>query len=345
LEFPEIPKDLIAQNPLEGRDGSRLMVVNRQTGVWEHRRFWDLPTLFSPGDVLVMNNVKVFPARLTGRKVTGGRVKLLLLKRLDGGIRWTSLLTPALKAGAEIQLEEGLSIQVERKRESGEYELLFSRLLTEADVNRLGRMPLPPYIRRDGVDPTAEILDRQSYQTVFAAGAGDAIGDAVAAPTAGLHFTEKVLDDIRGRGVETVFLRLSVGWGTFRPVTVSDYRDHPMLPEEYEIPITVSTAVNDARKRGNRVWAVGTTVVRSLENAREPDGSLRAGEGTTSLYVYPGFQFHFVNALITNFHLPGHTPLLLAAAFAGTDLLRQAYGDAIQEDYRFFSYGDSMAIL
>ncbi len=350
LDFPEIPPDLIAQTPLRRRDAARLMVLERKSGVLRHETFSGLDRFLEPGDVLVLNDARVFPARLTGRKRTGGRVRILLIKRWAGdpsdgpADRWLALLTPALRPGADVLLEGGLSARVEARLDSGEYLLAFSRDIA-ADLDRLGRMPLPPYIRRgEGTAPEMEALDREYYQTVYARSAAVSQG-AVAAPTAGLHFTTELLDRVRAKGAEVVFLRLDVGWGTFRPVAEADYRKHRMLPEAYEVPAATAEALNRARQRGGRVWAVGTTVTRTLETVVGPDGLFRPGAGETDKYIYPGHGFRAVDALVTNFHLPGHTPLLLAAAFAGEAPLRRAYEEAVREKYRFFSYGDAMAIL
>ncbi|MGQ0644629.1 MAG: tRNA preQ1(34) S-adenosylmethionine ribosyltransferase-isomerase QueA [Elusimicrobiota bacterium] len=354
-DFPDVPPDLIPQAPLEKRDEAKLMVLDRRGGDVRHAVFRELDGLLSPGDALILNDVKVFPARLEGRKTSGGRVRLLLLKCLgpaDGGEKWASLLTPPLRIGSTITLADGLQARVEGVQRTGEFELVFSRPIS-GDLERLGRMPLPPYIRRQPDDPAdIENMDRSFYQTVFARDpAAPETADkpwtpgAVAAPTAGLHFTEELLARLRAKGVEVATLRLNVGWGTFRPLRDDDYRIHKMLPEEYEIPESAARAVNRARAEGRRVWAVGTTVVRTLESAVDKKGVLRASSGQTALYIYPGYKFRAVDALVTNFHLPRHTPLLLAAAFAGVRPLRRAYEIALAENYRFFSYGDAMAIL
>jgi S-adenosylmethionine:tRNA ribosyltransferase-isomerase len=351
--FPPVPADRIAQEPPAERDAARLMTLSRETGALGHRRFSDLPELFRAGDVLVLNDTRVFPARLFGKKPTGGRVQALLLRPLAGlrgpasgqrpdgpagpfpdGTVWASLLTPSMKPGAEIFFDEGLKARVLRGLDSGEYELAFSAS-PAAHAEKFGQVPLPPYIRGG----RAEAADRARYQTVYARA-----GFAVAAPTAGLHFTDALLDKLRGAGVVVTRLRLDVGWGTFKPVKDPDYRRHRMLPEPYEVPAETAEAFGRARAAGGRVWAVGTTVTRALESAVESSGRLRAGAGETSLYITPGRAFRAVDALITNFHIPGYTPLLLAAAFAGTARLRAAYEAALAEGYRFFSYGDAMAI-
>ncbi len=363
LGFAEVPKERIAQSPLLRRDEARLMVLDRKTSTLAHRKFFEILEFFRPGDVLVLNDVRIFPARLFGRKTTGGKVTMLLLRRCAGGPsgeRWTALLTPSLKDGTAVLLEEGVSARVEGKNETGEYVLSFSRDMVSY-AERRGAVPLPPYIRRPA--PVPEEVDRRYYQTVYAQSGFDvssspsapaAVG-AVAAPTAGLHFTEDLLEKIRRRGVSVAALCLKVGWGTFRPIGGGDYRQHRMLPEEYFVPEGTASAVNEARRAGSRVWAVGTTAVRALESAAapgEPESGasarrhvVRAGGGETDLFIHPGYRFRVVDALITNFHIPGYTPLLMAAAFAGADFLRQAYDEALRKDYRFYSYGDAMVIL
>lgn len=351
LDFPEVPEELIAQSPSLRRDDARLLVLRRSGGGMEHRVFSDLPTFFSPGDVLVLNDARVVPARLTARKATGGRLTLLLLKRFPpaaGGERWTSLVTPKPKPGLRFALSDGTPGTVLGPAADGEHEILFERSIS-GDLDRLGRPPLPPYI---AAPPTGETdqRDREYYQTVYAAdgplpddGRPHAPG-AVAAPTAGLHFTPGLLDALRAGGVQVLFLTLRVGWGTFRPIA-ADYRDHRMLPEEFYLPASTAEAVNDARRRGAAVWACGTTAVRVLESQADERGRLRAGAGETGLYITPGHRFRVVDRLITNFHMPRHTPLLLAAAFAGVDPLRDSYRQAIDRRYRFMSYGDAMAIF
>jgi S-adenosylmethionine:tRNA ribosyltransferase-isomerase len=288
-------------------------------------------------------------------------VKVLLLERNEAGDRWTSLLTPAQKPGARLLLED-IEITVERKREDAEYELAFSRPLTDADLDRLGRMPLPPYIRRSPDDaPEVESRDREYYQTVFSAVPGQVFPSplvrgegegkpffppgAVAAPTAGLHFTPDLLDRIADSGVEVRRVRLNVGWGTFRPMSSDDYSKHRMMAEGYFIPAETAEAVNRAKSEKKRVWAVGTTAVRALEGSVDLDGRVPAGPGATDVFIHPGCKFRVVDVLVTNFHLRRHTPLLLAEAFAGGELLKRAYEEAIRERYRFFSYGDAMLIV
>lgn len=352
LGFPEIPDDRIAQSPEARRDNARLMVLDRATGRRDHRRFLDIPGYFSPGDLLVLNDARVAPVRLEGRKPTGGRVTLLLLKRFPdsgGPEKWVTLITPIPKPDALYQFPEGVTGRVTGGTPLGEHLIEFSRPIA-GDLEKWGRMPLPPYIGRKS-NPGAEPVDREYYQTVYAArrappadGRPHAPG-AVAAPTAGLHFTPELLGVLQAQGVRVAFLTLQVGWGTFRPVRSADFRDHTMLPEEFYLPEETAAAVAETRSAGKRVWACGTTVVRVLESRAGENGVPLPGVGEVNLYITPGHRFRAVDRLITNFHLPRHTPLLLAAAFAGTDALRESYRDALAEGYRFLSYGDAMAII
>lgn len=348
LGFPEIPADRIAQTPLAERDRARLLVLNRTDGAIAHRVYSDLPEYLREGDVLVLNDVRVLPVRLFGKKSTGGRMTLLLLAKFPGPgeERWTALVTPRPREGAEIFFSEGFIGRVVGERPEGEWEILFSKPVSPA-LERVGQMPLPPYIKRS---PDGIPSDREAYQTVYSTGrAAEGEGPlplgAVAAPTAGLHFTSSLLDRIREKGVHVSFLTLWVGWGTFRPIATEDYRAHHMLSEPYRIPPDTVAAIQTARAEGKKVWAVGTTAVRALESATNGEGDLRAGFGSASIYITPGYQFRSIDRLLTNFHMPGHTPLLLAAAFAGLDPLRQAYQEALAQGYRFFSYGDAMAVL
>lgn len=346
--FPEIPVNRIAQTPLAQRDRARLMVLNRSDGTMSHRVFSDLPDYLVPGDALVLNDVRVLPARLAGKKPTGGKVAVLLLARFPGESpdRWTALVTPRPRVGAEILFPDALQARVLGERADGEWELVFSGPVA-SDLERRGLMPLPPYIKRSAEGMP---LDRAEYQTVFATdrtaeGAGPLPLGAVAAPTAGLHFTPALLDEIRQKGVRVVFLTLWVGWGTFRPISTEDFRAHRMLSEPYRLPPETVAAIRASRAEGKKVWAVGTTAVRALESAVAADGTLRSGAGTATLYITPGHTFRAIDRFVTNFHMPGHTPLVLTAAFAGTDRLRRAYVEALALNYRFFSYGDAMAVL
>ncbi len=338
----DLPLELIAQYPVPERQDARLLVLGRSTGKIEHGRFSDLLDYLGPGDLLVLNETRVFPARLYGRRVdTGGRLEVMLLHERQTGI-WETLVQPGRRAlpGVSIIFGDG-SLQaevVERTSEGG-------RLLhfTPGDrkhfweqVYALGEVPLPPYIRRQ-----PEQSDRERYQTVYARVTG-----SVAAPTAGLHFTPELLEQARERGVRTAFVLLHVGLGTFRPVRVEDVEAHPMHEEYYRLGQSEADLINETRRRGRRIVAVGTTTVRVLESAAvDADGLIAAGEGWTRLFIYPGYRFQAVDGLVTNFHLPRSTLLMLVSAFAGQDRVLQAYQEAVGRRYRFFSYGDAMLII
>jgi S-adenosylmethionine:tRNA ribosyltransferase-isomerase len=322
----DLPDELIAQTPCAERDASRLYVLGDPPA---HRLFREIPEYFGPGDVLVLNDTRVRPARLTGARPTGALFDVLLVRPKGRGV-WEGLV------GGRGKLRDGEELDFGKfkgsvRRSAGSWEVT---LPPDADVERAGRMPLPPYIRRKrGRDP-ADKLDRERYQTVYAAKYG-----AIAAPTAGLHFTPAVLDAIRARGAKVVFLTLHVGPGTFRPVTTENVEDHRLDPEPYEIPAATAAAIAGAK----RVTAVGTTVTRTLE-AAWADGGVRACAGETTLFITPGFKFRAVTRLLTNFHLPEGTPLLLACAFGGRERVLAGYRDAVERRYRFFSYGDAMLI-
>jgi S-adenosylmethionine:tRNA ribosyltransferase-isomerase len=338
LDF-ELPEDLVAQVPVEPRDASRLLVLPRGGGCLRHLHFRDLPDLLAPGDLVVLNDSRVLPARLVGRKESGGRVEILLVEPLGDprGPRWRAMgqASKPLRPGSRLDLG-GLGAAVERLEGEGFREVRFDReagALEEA-LERVGRVPLPPYIRRE---PTDE--DRKRYQTVVAREAG-----SVAAPTAGLHFTPALLDRLAARGVERATVTLHVGPGTFLPVRADRLEDHRMHAERYRVPPETARAVAAARARGGRVVAVGTTVVRVLESA-VAEGGIRPGAGRTDAFIRPGHRFRAVDALVTNFHLPRSTLLALSCAFGGTAPVLAAYRAAVEGRYRFFSYGDAMAIL
>jgi len=338
----ELPERLIAQTPLPNRSDSRLLTLDRRTGGIGHRRFSDLADLLNPGDTLVLNDTRVIPARLIGVKPdTGARVELLLLKPLENG-RWEVLAKPGkkLREGAVVHFGAAgpggrpeLMARVVEVREMGgrvvefDFEGNFDEVL-----DRLGRMPLPPYIK-------TELADRERYQTVYARHPG-----SVAAPTAGLHFTEELLENIRARGVHIARVTLHVGLGTFRPVTVDKVEDHRMHAEYYSISAETAELVNRTREAGGRVVAVGTTSCRTLEAsaAKFADGRLHEDEGWTDIFIYPGFAFRMTDALVTNFHLPKSTLIMLVAAFAGIEPVMRAYREAVEREYRFFSFGDAM---
>ena len=334
--YYELPQELIAQTPLEDRTASRLMVVNRTSGEIEHKHFYDIVDRLREGDCLVMNNTRVIPARLYGTKEgSGGKIEFLLLKRLELD-KWEVILRPGKKAkpgsrfefGGGLLRAEGLEIIEDGNRiVRFEYDGVWEELL-----DKLGEMPLPPYIKE-------KLTDRERYQTVYSKIEGSA-----AAPTAGLHFTKELLEKIKAKGVELAYLTLHVGLGTFRPVSVENVEDHLMHTEYYQISAETAEKINRARKRGGRIIAVGTTSVRTLETVADDDGSLRAASGETSIFIYPGYKFKAVDCLITNFHLPESTLMMLVSAFSTKDIIFNAYKTAVAEKYRFFSFGDAMYI-
>ncbi len=329
----ELPKELIAQHPMEPRDHSRLLVVDKVTGETEHRHFYDLINYLRPDDLLVFNDTRVIPARLHGFKDTGAHVEVFLLTRLNQ-TDWEVLVRPGkkLQVGAHIQFSEELGCTIVDHTDFGgrvarfEFNGVFEEIL-----DRLGEVPLPPYI-------TAELEDKERYQTVYNRDPGSA-----AAPTAGLHFTEELLRKIREKGCEEVFVTLNVGLGTFRPVTEENIEDHPMHREFYSVSQAAADAINRAKAEGHRIVAVGTTAVRTLESAGA-DGTVKAGSSWTRIYIYPGFQWQMVDALVTNFHLPQSTLLMLVSALSSREVMLRTYAEAVREKYRFFSFGDAMFI-
>ena len=342
----ELPEELIAQHPLARRDASRMLVIARTEASWRDRHFSDFATELREGDALVVNNTRVFPARLVGRREpTGGRIELLLIRRREdlGAETWETLARPArrLEAGARLSFGDGrLSASVVASTDDGARRIV--RFETEdfgALLEELGQMPLPPYIKREGEDLAARVEDRERYQTVYAATPG-----AIAAPTAGLHFTPRVLESLRERGVGVAQITLHVGYGTFAPVRVEDLAAHQVTPESFEIEEAAADEINRARKRGGRIVAVGTTSVRALESAADEDGRVHACKAEASLTITPGYCFRAVDAMLTNFHLPRSSLLVLVGAFAGRSLALAAYRHAVRERYRFYSYGDCMLI-
>ena len=336
--YYELPKELIAQDPLEDRASSRLMCLSRQTGKVEHHTFRDILQFLDPGDTLVINNTKVIPARLIGEKEgTGGAVEVLLLSRVKGQeATWETLVRPGKKCrpGARIVFGGGLlTAEVTNVVEDGNrYVKFFYDGVFEEILDKLGEMPLPPYI-------THRLEDRTRYNTVYAKLDGSA-----AAPTAGLHFTKELLEEIRAKGVNIAELTLHVGLGTFRPVKVDDVETHHMHTEHCMITPQTAKLINDTHASGHRVIAVGTTSCRTLESMAQEDGTVRSGEMDTSIFIYPGYRFKVMDALITNFHLPESTLVMLVSAFAGKDHIMAAYEEAVKERYRFFSFGDAMYI-
>ena len=334
-----LPPELIAQEPLPERDASRVMTLDRRTGAIGHRTFRDLPDLLREGDLLVRNRSRVIPARLLGRRASGGDAEILLLKDRGAEGRWEAMVRPGrhLRPGQRVTIDDDLTVVVETEAlaEDGrrQVRLLSRRRDVPAALERCGHMPLPPYVRRPD---RAE--DRERYQTVYAREPG-----SVAAPTAGLHFTDAIAERLRARGVETADVVLHVGPGTFRPVSVENVEDHRVQGEPYVVPEETADAVARTRARNGRVVAVGTTAVRTLEAASR-GGTVAAGSGETDLVIVPGYRFTVVDALVTNFHLPRSSLLLLVAAFAGREQVLAAYAEAVQAGYRFYSYGDAMLV-
>lgn len=329
----DLPQELIAQHPMEPRDHSRLLVVDKKTGEIEHKHFYDLVNYLKPGDVLVFNDTRVIPARLHGTKDTGAHVEVFLLTRRDA-TDWEVLVRPGkkLQVGAKINFSDELSCEVIEHTDFGgrvvrfKYDGIFEEIL-----DRLGETPLPPYI-------TAPLEDKERYQTVYNRERGSA-----AAPTAGLHFTKELLQKIKDVGCEEVFVTLHVGLGTFRPVSEAKIEDHKMHKEFYTVSQEAADAVNKAKAEGRRIIAVGTTAVRTLE-AAGADGQLHAGSSWTNIFIYPGYKFRLVDDLVTNFHLPQSTLLMLVSTLSTREIMLQTYKKAVEEKYRFFSFGDAMFI-
>lgn len=335
--YYELPENLIAQDPLKDRSSSRLMILGRNDGAICHRVFRDITEYLHPGDCLVLNNTKVIPARLFGKKEgTDAVIELLLLKRLAHN-QWETLVKPGKKAkvGTKIIFGEGLLCgKITDIVEEGNrvIEFAFDGIFEEI-LDKLGEMPLPPYI-------THRLEDKQRYQTVYAKQEGSA-----AAPTAGLHFTPQLLDEIRGMGVETAEVTLHVGLGTFRPVKAEKITDHHMHSEFYQIEQKEADKINAARKNGGRIIAAGTTSTRTLESVADENGYVKAASGWTQIFIYPGYQFRCIDGLITNFHLPESTLIMLVSALAGREHVLHAYEEAVREQYRFFSFGDAMFVV
>lgn len=334
--YYDLPQELIAQTPLDRRDGSRLMTLDKNTGETAHRHFYDLPNLLRSGDCLVLNNSRVLPARLIGHRPTGGACEVLLLTDKGDNI-WECLVRPGrkLREGAEITFGGGeLTARILTVGENGNrlvqfsYEGIFLEVL-----ERLGKMPLPPYIKE-------ELQDQERYQTVYSKELGSA-----AAPTAGLHFTKELLEQVTAMGVKVCYVTLHVGLGTFRPVSEENLEDHDMHSEFCVIPQETADIVNQTKAAGGRVICVGTTSCRTLESWAGEDGTLAAASGWTNIYIYPGYRFKVLDGLVTNFHLPESTLIMLVSALAGREHVLAAYQEAVKEKYRFFSFGDAMMIL
>ena len=329
----QLPKELIAKYPVEPRDSCKLMVLNRKDKSIEHRIFRDIAEYLEEGDLLVLNDTKVIPARLFGRKETGSKIEVLLLNQISDNI-WEALgrNIRKIKIGQKIIFGDDFYGELLEKNQDGKIKIKFySNIGIKEAINKYGHIPLPPYIERED-----EKRDRELYQTVFAKKEG-----AVASPTAGLHFTERLLKELKGKGINIAFITLHVGIGTFKPIKTEDITEHKMHEEYYQIPDETIELIKETKKKNKRVIAVGTTVVRALETY----GKSFKSEGFSDIFIYPPFDFKVVDSLITNFHLPKSTLLLLVSAFAGRDFIMDAYMEAIKRKYRFFSYGDAMLIL
>lgn len=335
--YYDLPQELIAQDPLSDRSSSRLLVMNKETGVIEHKTFKDVTQYLKPGDCLVLNDTKVIPARLLGTKEdTGAAVEVFLLKRHSDS-EWETLVRPGkkLRTGARVSFGDGaLVCEIKQVLPDGnrlvafEFDGIFEEIL-----DKLGQMPLPPYI-------TKKLSDKDRYQTVYARNKGSA-----AAPTAGLHFTKNLLEEIEKSGVKICYVTLHVGLGTFRPVKVNDVRDHHMHSEWYQISSESADMINETKRSGGRIICVGTTSCRTIESACGQDGCVAPGSGDTDIFIYPGYEFKVMDGLITNFHLPESTLLMLVSAFAKKENIMNAYAEAIKKRYRFFSFGDAMLLI
>lgn len=335
----DLPENLIAQEPLEKRESSRMLVVNRAEKNFSDSRFFDFPKFLKKGDVVVLNNTKVFPARIYGKTETGAKVEIFLVREIENQT-WETLARPAkrLKIGREIVFNENLSAMILEKSEDGK---VFVKFETNGDfdaiLDEIGKTPLPPYIKRekDSIDK-----DRERYQTVFAQKRG-----AIAAPTAGLHFTPEILEEIKSNGVEVCEITLHVGYGTFEPVRVDDLSEHKILPERYEISPETAEIINKAKSGSRRIIAVGTTTTRTLESASDESKQVKFGKGLADLTITPNYKFKIIDGILTNFHLPQSSLLVLISTFGGHELIMKAYNHAVGENYRFYSYGDCMFIL
>ena len=332
----DLPEELIAQTPLQQRDASRLLVLDRKTGETCHKHFYDILDYLQPGDCLVMNDSRVLPARLLGKRPSGGAVELLLLKD-KGNSLWECLAKPGrkLQPGQEVIFGDGeLTATIREILDDGNrlVEFHYTGIFLEV-LERLGKMPLPPYIK-------TQLQDQERYQTVYSREVGSA-----AAPTAGLHFTEELLEKLKAKGISFAFVTLHVGLGTFRPVKVENINDHHMHSELCILTEKTAKTLNETRAAGGRIICVGTTSCRTLESLALVDGTFVAGSKWTDIFIYPGYQFRAMDGLITNFHLPESTLVMLVSAFAGRENVLKAYGEAVQEKYRFFSFGDAMLIM
>ncbi|MDR3256176.1 MAG: tRNA preQ1(34) S-adenosylmethionine ribosyltransferase-isomerase QueA [Endomicrobium sp.] len=344
----EIPKELIAQKPVENRQDSRLFVIDRKIQEFYHKKFSNIIEYFSTGDCLIINNTKVVPSRLFGKRVSGGKVEIMFLDPCQKNEEYKVLIKPFIGIGGKVYFEDDYECEIISKTELGETIVKFNKPGIFKFLQKYGIMPLPPYINRKGIlAQELSDFDRQRYQTVYAKTLG-----AIAAPTAGLHFTENILQTLKEKGVHVAALTLHVGWGTFKSITAEKLNNHSMLPEKFAIDKTNVEIINSAIQNNKRIVAVGTTSVRAIESIADRVGFLRSGKifikeyfGETSIFIYPSYKFKIINTLITNLHLPKSTPLMMASAFSSRKTMLKAYKEAIQEKYRFFSYGDSMLIL
>ena len=337
----ELPKELIAQKPSEKRENCRMMVLDRQKQSIEHKHFYDITDYFDENDVVVLNNTKVIPARLYGRKSTGANIEVFLLKQI-GDITWEVLINPSKRVKEEslIEISSDLYVKILTRQNEGKWlvELHYDGDFYEI-LDKVGHVPLPPYIERQMTGDQLKNLDYERYQTVYAQKEG-----SVAAPTAGLHFTQEILDKLKNKGVQICYVTLNVGLGTFRPVKVENILEHKMDSEQFEISAETAKIITDAKKQGKKITAVGTTTVRTLETCMQLYDEIIETIDDSTLFIYPGFKFRAVDRLITNFHLPKSTLIMLTSAFAGKDFVFNAYQEAIKEKYRFYSYGDCMLI-
>jgi len=344
-----VPNELIAQIPVEKRDNSKLIVLNRQSLGITHHNFSDITKMLGANDLLVINTTKVVPARLYGKKKTGGKVELLFLNPAMRGARHRVLMKPYVKHGEKIYFEDNYECVVEQTDDPSNKTVIFNNDDISPLLEKHGFMPLPPYIKRkDDLAQKLSHIDRERYQTVYADEKG-----AIAAPTAGLHFTKEILNELKNKKVEIAGITLHVGWGTFKTIENEDISTHKMLDEKYIIDEFNAKKINTALSSGKRIIAVGTTTVRTLESVANITGvydgnklsSIKASSGRTDIFIHPGYSFKIVNSMITNLHLPCSTPLIMASAFAGRNFILEAYKEAVEKKYRFFSYGDSMFII
>lgn len=336
-----LPEELIAQFPAQKREMSRMLVLDKNTGSIEHQHFYNIVDYLGENDVLVLNNTRVIPARLYAKKATGAHIEIFLLKEVSKN-KWEVLLRPAkrVKPGDVLKVSEELCVKLIEKYENGK---ALAELIYEGDIfevlDRVGKIPLPPYIERKMTDDELEKLDYERYQTVYAKDRG-----SVAAPTAGLHFTNEILDALKNKGVQICYVTLNVGLGTFKPVNTENIEDHKMDNEAFQISEETAKIISDAKKHGKRIVAVGTTSTRTLETAFQKYGKIVPCKDSSEMFIYPGYDFKVVDALITNFHLPKSTLIMLVSALAGKDKIFAAYKEAIAQNYRFYSYGDCMLI-